>query len=79
MGHRRGWGLWMPTTHLSNRFQPPKGYIPSSFSPEIMTTFGRDALKNDTEKQLWIIKVPDGVSTQKIALLEAEPLGRSQT
>ncbi|UZJ51138.1 hypothetical protein CBS101457_000458 [Exobasidium rhododendri] len=42
-------------------FKAPKGYLPSHVSHEVLSIFGRDALKSDSKKQLWAIKIPEGL------------------
>ena len=49
-------------------YKPPEGYVAMKHSTED-TEFDWDAINNDENLELWVVRVPDGVGTQLQKLL----------
>lgn len=45
-------------------FKPPSGYQSANFSDDLLETFANDAVSKKSGKQVWCIKLPDGVRMQ---------------
>jgi hypothetical protein len=53
-------------------YKAPKGYVPSSLSEDLLSCFGADSLGGQTRKELWCIKIPDGISPAQLDGLALE-------
>ena len=49
-------------------YKPPKGAVLASYAGDA-GEFDWDALKNNEDVELWIVRVPDGVRTRKALLV----------
>ncbi|PWN37487.1 uncharacterized protein FA14DRAFT_152868 [Meira miltonrushii] len=47
-------------------FKPPSGYQSASFSDDLLETFANDAVSKKSGKQVWCIKLPDGISPAQL-------------
>lgn len=55
-----------PTHGEKRAFEAPSGYEPASFSSDVLSTFSADRFGKKARKELWCIKIPDGISPAQL-------------